>query len=486
MLRTVARWLGYGVLAIVAVALLAVIYGALRIVTYDQSERPADLERKLASLQAMVDAVDPAAARPNVVIIFFDDLGYGDIGAFGNEALATPAMDRLADEGLALDHYYAAASYCTPSRAGLLTGRWPVRTTLTHVVFPEGSPIDLSQRLMGLPVRLPADEITLAEALRLAGYSTAMVGKWHLGDVSPSLPNDLGFEHYFGLLHSNDMSPIPVYRNGEIVEPHPPDQTTLTDRYTREAVDWIAAQEGPFFLYFAHTFPHVPLYASAAQSRKSAAGLYGDVIADLDRSVGAVMAALEAAGQADDTLVIVTSDNGPWYQGSRGKIRGRKNTVFEGGPRVPFIARWPQRIPAGVRGDQIVTALDIFPTVAALAGVPVPSDRVIDGVDVRATLFEGAPTPPDRPVYYWGGAELLGVRIGDWKAHRRHGVDSGVGIAGMTTLMAPRGPWLFDLSRDADESFDVSNRNPERLGSLLRGMRAFESEVAANPRGWIE
>ena len=486
MIQGLARWLGYGVIALGVFVLLGVVYGAARIAGYEQREDPETLRRKLVSLEAMADAVDPGAARPNIVIIFFDDLGYGDIGAFGNEALATPRMDRLASEGLALDHYYAAASYCTPSRAGLLTGRWPVRTTLTHVVFPEGSPIDLAQRLMGLPVRLPADEITLAEALRLAGYSTAMVGKWHLGDVSPSLPNDLGFEHYYGLLHSNDMTPIPVYRNTEIVEPHPPDQTTLTDRYTDEAVTWIESRgEAPFFLYFAHTFPHIPLYTSAGQAGSSDAGLYGDVIADLDRSVGAVLDALERTGMADDTLVIVTSDNGPWYQGSRGHIRGRKNTVFEGGPRVPFLARWPGRIPEDTRSAEIVTALDVFPTVLALAGVPVPQDRIIDGVDIRATLFDGAPTPPDRPVYYWAADDLLGIRVGEWKAHRRHGVPGGL-MFGSAMLAAPKGPWLFNLSRDVDESFDVSTRNPTTLGRLLRRMSVFDDEVDQNPRGWIE
>ena len=486
MIQGLARWLGYGVLALVVLAVLGVVYGALRIATYEQSEDPAGLERKLASLEAMAAAVDPSATRPNIVIIFFDDLGYGDIGAFGNAALETPRMDRLASEGLALDHFYAAASYCTPSRAGLLTGRWPVRTTLTHVVFPEGSLVDSGQRLFGLPVRLPADEITLAEGLQLASYSTAMVGKWHLGDASPSLPNDLGFEHYYGLLHSNDMTPIPVYRNDEVVEAHPPDQTTLTDRYTDEAVAWLEAQkDGPFFLYFAHTFPHIPLYTSAEQSGKSDAGLYGDVIADLDRSVGAVLDALERTGHADDTLVIVTSDNGPWYQGSRGAIRGRKNTIFEGGPRVPFIVRWPGRIPEGARSNEVVTALDIFPTALALAGVPVPQDRVIDGLDIRGTLFDGAPTPADRPVYYWAASSLMGIRLGPWKAHRRHGITSGMAY-GSVVLAAPKGPWLFDLARDGDESFDVSARNPTTLGRLLRQMSAFDAEVSQNPRGWIE
>ena len=487
MIRALSRWLGYGVLLLVLAAIAGVAFAWLRVTTYDQTEDPDSLSRKLATLAAMSDGVVSVAARPNVVIIFFDDLGYGDLGAFGSAAVETPEIDRLAEGGLALDHYYAAASYCTPSRAGLLTGRWPIRTTLTHVVFPEGHAIDSVQRLMDMPVRLPADEVTLAEALRLAGYNTGMVGKWHLGDASPSLPNDLGFEYYYGLLHSNDMFPIPVYRDAEIVEPHPPDQTTLTQRYTDEAVGWIARNaDSPFFLYFAHTFPHIPLYTAAEQRGKSDAGLYGDVIADLDRSVGAVVDALKRLDLLDDTLVIVTSDNGPWFQGSRGAIRGRKNTVFEGGPRVPFIAHWPGRIAAGVRSSEIVTALDIFPTVLALAGVPLPEDRVIDGVDIRSTLFDGGPTPPERPVFYWSGAEVLGVRVGSWKAHRRHGVSGGNLGAGGLNLLPPKGPWLFDLARDPDESYDVSMKHPRVLGRLLRTMSELEAEVARNPRGWIE
>ncbi len=485
MLQWLVRVLGYGVLGVLVLALLGVGYAFVRIAAYHQTEDSASLDRKLESLATMSAAITDAAPRPNVVVIFFDDLGYGDLGAFGSEAVETPAIDRLAEGGLALDHFYAAASYCTPSRAGLLTGRWPVRSTLTHVVFPEGHPIDNIQRLMGLPVRLPADEITIAEALRLAGYSTGMVGKWHLGDASPSLPNDLGFEHYFGLLHSNDMFPIPVYRNGEVVEEHPPDQTTLTDRYTDEAVSFIQRNAGdPFFLYFAHTFPHIPLYTAAAQRGKSEAGLYGDVIADLDRSVASVVAALDRLGLAENTLVIVTSDNGPWYQGSPGAVRGRKNTVFEGGPRVPFIAHWPGRIAEGVRSDEIVTALDLFPTILALAGVPLPEDRIIDGVDVRSTFFDAGATPADRPVYYWSGGDLLGVRVGSWKAHRKHGVlGSNLGSVG---LMAPKGPWLFDLDRDPDESYDVSMKHPTVLGGLLRTMRELDTEIAENPRGWIQ
>ena len=249
------------------------------------------------------------------------------------------------------------------------------------MVFPSGHPIDLLQRATGRPVRLPADEITLADALRAGGYATMMIGKWHLGGESPSLPTELGFEHYFGVLHSNDMQPLPLWRDREIVEQHPIDQTTLTRRYTDEAVAFLeSAHDRPFFLYVAHNFPHEPLHASAEQAGKSPDGLYGDVIADLDASTGAIVDALERLGLAKNTLVLVTSDNGPWFEGSPGALRGRKNDVFEGGMRVPLIARWPGHVAAGQRIEAVAAAVDVLPTALGLAGLPLPADRVIDGV----------------------------------------------------------------------------------------------------------
>lgn len=486
-LRGLTRLLGSLVLVALAAALIGAGWIALRIARYDQSEDAGSMRSKATALEEMTEAARAAPIdRPNVVVILFDDLGWGDLGAYRSEAPATPRLDRLAAQGLVFDSYYAAAPYCTPSRAGLLTGRWPIRSGLTQIVFPSGHPIELAQRATGRTIRLPADEITLADALRAGGYATMMIGKWHLGNDAPSLPNDLGFEHYFGVLHSNDMQPLPLWRDREIAEPHPVDQRTLTRRYTEEAVAFLEAhREHPFFLYLAHSFPHEPLHASAEQAGKSPAGAYGDVLADLDASTGAILDALERLGLERNTLVLATSDNGPWFEGSAGPIRGRKNDVFEGGMRVPLIARWPGRIPAGQRTPEVAAAIDVLPTTLGLAGLPLPADRIIDGVDLWPVLSGPGGEPlPERPILYYEDRALYALRAGRWKAHRRHGVFGGLAADWRVVPLMPKGPWLFDLVRDPDESYDVSGRNPGELDRIEGAMRAFEAELATNPRGW--
>ena len=487
-----ARLLGRLVLglgAITAVAILAtggfLVWGVQRVRSYEQLDDPAALSRKAIELARMTAAATAAhAERPNVVLILFDDLGYGDIGAFGGRALETPRIDALAAEGIALDHYYAAASVCTPSRAGLLTGRWPIRTGLSYAVFPTGHALDSAMRMAGRNIRLPADEITLAEALRAAGYATALVGKWHLGDHSPSLPRDLGFDRFMGLLYSNDMSPLPLWSNEEIIEPDPVDQTKLTPRYTRAAINFIkASQDRPFFLYLAHSFPHIPLHSTPQQAGQSRAGLYGDVIADLDESVGAILDTLDRLQLSERTLVIVTSDNGPWFQGSPGGVRGRKAGTFEGGMRVPFIARWPGRIAAGERSDAIVAGIDVFPTALLLAGVPRPEDRLIDGIDIMPALT-GSGALPERPIFYYDVEDLQAVRVGRFKWQDRRGIAYGR-IPGVPLApRLPRGPWLFDLLRDPDESYDVSGLHKDEMLRLEALARAHEAEIATDARGW--
>lgn len=485
MLRGLTRLLGSLVLLLLAAALIAAVWVALRVVRFEQVEDFDSMRSKVTALGAMADAARASEAeRPNMVLIVFDDLGQGDLGAYRSSAPATPRLDRLATQGAVFESYYSPMPYCTPARAGLLTGRWPIRTGLTHVVFPEGHPIDSLQRFGGGPVRLPGDEITLAEALGAAGYETAMVGKWHLGDARPSLPNDLGFDRFFGVLYSNDMSPFALWRDREIAESDPVDQRSLTRKYTEQAVAFVEEErERPFFLYVAHSFPHIPLHASPEQAGKSASGLYGDVIADLDASTGAILDALERRGLTRKTLVLVTSDNGPWYEGSAGGVRGRKNEVFEGGMRVPLVARWPGRIPAGQRIEDVTAGVDLFPTLLGRAGVPLPADRIVDGLDLWPLLTARA-SAPERPIWYYQGDDLLAVRIGRWKAHRRHGVYGGFPLSWSVAPLAPQGPWLFDLARDPDESYDVSQKNPEQLEKLLAAMRELESELGVNPRGW--
>lgn len=477
-----------GVLALMAAGALLFLLGwlALRELRHAQVDDPGSLARKretLAFMQANA-ATEPtqSAPRPNIVLVLFDDLGSGDLGAFGSRAVATPRIDALARDGVAFDAFYAPAPYCTPSRAGFLTGRWPIRTTLTQVVFPNGHPVDRLQRISNRPTRLPADEILLPEALKTAGYATAMVGKWHLGDESPSLPNDLGFDHFFGVLHSNDMSPLPLYRDRDPIEPDPVDQSRLTERYTDAAIAWIERQEGPFFLHFAHTFPHVPLHASAEQTGRSEAGRYGDVLADLDASVGRLVDALERTGHARDTLVFLTSDNGPWYLGRTTGLRGRKNETFEGGMRVPFVAWWPARI-APRRIAEPAAGVDLLPTALALAGVPLPRDRAIDGIDLGDALLRGAALP-ERPIYYYSDRALQALRLGRYKLHARHGVFGGAPWSFALAPMPPQGPWLFDLERDPDEAYDVSEKRSAEFDRLERQRIAWERSLSENPRGW--
>jgi len=458
---------------------------AVRDVSYEQRDDAGALVSKRAELAWMAEQArgSAGAARPNIVLILFDDLGNGDLGAQGSRVLATPRIDRLAAEGAVFESFYAPAPYCTPSRAGFLTGRWPIRTTLTQVVFPRGHVVNHVQRISGRTTRLPADELLLPEALKAAGYATALVGKWHLGDETPSLPNDFGFDHYFGVLHSNDMAPLPLWRNREIAEPHPLDQRLLTARYTDEAIAWIEQHASqPFFLHFAHNFPHIPLHASPAQAGKSDAGLYGDVIADLDASVGELVDALARLGIANETLVLISSDNGPWYQGSAGGVRGRKNDSFEGGMRVPLIASWPSRI-APQRVAEIAAGIDVMPTVLALAGVPLPRDRVVDGIDLTAALLRRDALPA-RPIFYYSDRELQALRLGRWKLHARHGVYGGAPWSYPLAPLVRQGPWLFDLARDPDEAYDVHERFAEDFARLEAMRAAWQRELETNPRGW--
>lgn len=483
-MRRVVKRLGvFAALALIA-PLVGLAWAALRDWTYRQTEESDALARKRSELAWMKQSAEQSLSpRPNLVLILFDDLGYGDLGAYGSRALATPRIDQLAHEGALFEAFYAPAPYCTPSRAGFLTGRWPIRTTLTQVLFPRGHPVAHLHRISDQPTRLPADEILLPEALRASGYATGMVGKWHLGDVSPSLPNDLGFDEYFGVLHSNDMAPLPLWRNRAVAEPHPVDQRRLTPRYTDEAIGFIERHANePFFLHFAHNFPHIPLHATPEQAGRSDAGLYGDVVADLDASVGRIVDALERLGLASKTLVFVTSDNGPWFEGSAGTVRGRKNESFEGGMRVPFIAWWPGRI-APRRISGVAAGIDLLPTALALAGAPLPRDRAIDGIDLAPTLL-GDAMLPERPIYYYRGDALEAVRLGRFKLHARHGVFGGAPGPWSIAPLMPQGPWLFDLERDPNEAYDVSGRFPEAFTRLDAIRSAFEAEVARQPRGW--
>ncbi len=430
-------------------------------------------------LRAAAAAVPASAASrpdlPNVIMIYADDLGYGDVGAYGSP-IRTPNIDRMAREGMMLRQFCSASPVCSPSRAALLTGRYPVRVGVPRVL----GPLDTTG--------LGDSEVTMAQMLRSNGYKTACIGKWHLGTAPAHLPTARGFEEYFGIPYSNDMFPSVLMRNTGIVET-PVDQATITHRYTEEAVAFIRqCKHSPFFLYLPHTMPHIPLAASPRFAGKSPLGPYGDAIEELDWSVGQILRELDALNIDDNTLVMFSSDNGPWYQGSPGRLRGRKGETFEGGVRVPFIARMPGRIPAGKVVRSFASTLDILPTVSHLTGAKLPTNP-IDGVNIWPMLTGAVPEVEHPPFLYFDDWNLQCVRTGKWKAHlnRYNGAAySPAPPAGRLNYRLTQ-PELYDLDMDPTESFDVARDHPGVItgirGKLEPILATFPNEVQ---RAWTE
>jgi arylsulfatase len=410
----------------------------------------------LAAAGAAACAQLPAApARtPNIVFILCDDLGFGDLGVYGSK-IRTPNFDRLASEGVRFTNFCAADPVCSPSRAALLTGRYPTRVGVPRVLMPPDAD------------GLNLDETTLANVLKGRGYRTMCVGKWHLGRPKPYLPTSRGFDEYFGIPYSNDMTPRVLMHNTEVVE-QTADLTTLTARYTGQACNFIGQSKGsPFFLYLPHTFPHIPLAASERFRGKSSEGLYGDVVEEIDWSVGQVMAALKQHGLEQDTLIMCSSDNGPWYQGSPGKLRGRKNTTYEGGVREPFIARWTGRIPKGRFCDGLASMMDIFPTVARLCGAPLPA-KPLDGIDIWPMMHGDRPSIERPPLLYFDNWDLQCARWMNWKLHiARHNTAAYTPAppGGRISLLLPK-PELYNLGSDPDESYDVAAENPQIVAQI--------------------
>jgi arylsulfatase A len=417
---------------------------------------------------------------PNIVLIFVDDLGYGDIGCFGADDIPTPHIDRMAEQGAKYTDFYVAGPACSPSRAALLTGCYPQRVGIPHVLFPEDDH------------GLNPDETTIADLLGGNGYATACIGKWHLGHHEALLPPHHGFDVYFGIPYSNDMSPdpkhneterarswppLPMYRGSDVVEVEP-DQAELTRRFTEESIRFMEQnRDRPFFLYLPHPMPHVPLFASEQFQGVSQRGLYGDVVAELDWSCGQIVEAIQRLELDEDTLVIFTSDNGPWLEkgdhgGRAGPLRAGKGSAFEGGMRVPCVMRWPGVIPEGSVCAQPASTLDFYRTFAALAGARVPQDLVLDGSDMRHLLTHPEQADSRRPeFFYWEGEALRAVRSGRWKFHRtsRWGGDE-------------LSPALYDLEQDIGEQHNLVDRYPKLADGLRRRMEVHEREVRANQR----
>jgi uncharacterized sulfatase len=424
------------------------------------------------------------ATTPNIVIIVADDLGYGDIGAFGSPNIRTPRLDAMAAEGQKWTSFYVQP-VCSPSRAALLTGRLPVRNGMFGTPGGAAPKVFRDNAAHGLP----AAEVTIADVLRSRGYATSMVGKWHLGQRPEFLPLRHGFDSWFGLPFSHDMRmtvprdkgyqtdafyepkpeywDVPLMRNDEILE-RPVDHRTLTKRYTEEATRFIAANRSrPFFLYLAHSLPHVPLARSDGFVGRSAGGMYGDVVEEIDWSTGQILDALRAAGIDRNTLVIFTSDNGPWlpygtHGGSSGPLKHGKGTTWEGGVRAPAIFWWPGSVRPGVTTD-IGSGLDLIVTAATLSGATLPRDRILDGVDLTAVLRGTGSSPRDKLFYYWD-SELRAIRKGRFKAHF---ITSGAyGDGELRVEHDP--PLLFDLAEDPGERFNLAARRPDIVADLIR------------------
>ncbi len=433
---------------------------------------------------------------PNIVIVFADDQGYGDLGVFGAEGFETPNIDQLAEGGMRFTDFYSAQAVCSASRAALLTGCYPNRIGIQGALGP------------GAKHGIHENEMTIADLVKQKGYATAIYGKWHLGHLPKFLPQNHGFDDYFGLPYSNDMwpkhptnptgyPPLPLIDGMETIETNP-DQTQLTTWYTEHAVEFIDAnKDGPFFLYVPHSMPHVPLFVSDKFAGKSQQGIYGDVIMEIDWSVGQIVDALKRNGVYENTLIIYTSDNGPWlsygtHGGSAGPLREGKGTSWDGGQREPTVMHWPAKIPAGTVCSEPAMTIDILPTIASLIDADLP-DHTIDGLDISPLLFgtEGAKSPHEALYFYWG-RHLQAVRSGNWKLHFPHdyrtlnGREGGTGgqpvryDTGHTELA------LYNLAEDIGESKNVAEDHPEtveRLQALAEQARKELGDSATQRRG---
>ena len=416
-----------------------------------------------------------SSSKPNIILVNCDDLGYGDLGCYGSTVNLTPTLDRMAQEGVRFTDFYMASPVCSPSRGAMMTGCYPKRIGFGDfdgqiVLFP------------GQGVGLNADEITVAEILKEQGYATMLVGKWHCGDQPEFMPTRHGFDHYYGIPYSNDMGrqpgrenqfpPLPLLCDEEVIQEQP-DQAALTERYVEQAVRFIRSNnERPFFLYFAHTYVHLPIYPPEPFLKRSENGRYGGAVEHIDWSMAVMLDELRRLGLDDNTLVVFTSDNGSRGQegGSNGALRGRKGTTWEGGQRVPCLMRFPGRIPAGIVNSEIATAMDFLPTFAGLAGAEAPSDRAIDGKDIQPLMFgENGAVSPHSAFFYYSGENIEAVRSGKWKLHiRKRNAEIRE---------------LYDLEADIGETNNLYDRRSEIVKALQAEIRACREDIGDKAAG---
>lgn len=459
----------------------------------------------VSCLPQVAEAQSPK--RTNVILILADDLGYGDISAHGQKNWQTPNIDRIGKEGAKLTHFYTPMPYCAPTRATLLTGRYPARHGLTTNPFPDGGVRTKFQTFRGSDsLGLDPKELLLSEILKSQGYATKAIGKWHLGHRPQFLPTRHGFDEYFGIPYSNDMKPVRLLRN-EQTEEYPVVQATLTKRYTKEAVDFIDANKSkPFFLYLPHAMPHKPLATSEEfYTPNTKADLYADVMREMDWSIGQILEKLEKENLEENTIVIFTSDNGPWFGGSTGGLRGMKATNWEGGIRVPFLIRWKGAIGPAHTSSEPAGTIDVVPTLLKLLNINLPERIVFDGKDI-ASLFKSNAKSPHEALYSFFDKRLQTVRSGKWKLHL-HNADripplpsdsnwvdpvwpDGVTIIaqndqpkahlfpGIKTGVPAGELLLFDLEKDPCEQVDVATANPEVVKRLQALALTFEKNVS--------
>ncbi len=443
---------------------------------------------------------------PNIVIIHTDDLGYGDLGCYGAKSVATPNIDRLARQGMRFTDFYSCNALCSPSRCGLLTGRYPQRVGMHWVLWMEDLPFfakmvrkaapllnKIGASDVGAPSEtkgLPPGEITIAEALQAVGYKTGCIGKWHQGDfrfLPEYNPVNHGFDHFYGMPWDHEETPCPLYHNKKLIKEDWDDLSEIHQVLADGACDFINnAGNGPFFLYYAPPDPHIPLHPSKKFKGKSRGGLYGDVVEELDANVGQVLRCLKKNGYESNTLVIFASDNGPWYHGSTGGQRGRKGQSYEGGFNVPMIARWPGKIKAGSVCSEPSINLDLLPTCLSIAGINLPGDRIIDGENIAGLLTGKVKKSPHDALYFYHHDQLEGIRVGKWKYYTNISTYTyPVPVDKNHFAKGYPAPWLYNLELDPTESYSLTESHPEIVKEMESKIQSWNKAMKKNPRGLL-